>query len=315
MGCWNKTCGLTTLPIMSGERTYVFVLERVKEITDHCYSTHLYSPLLLPFESTYNDYGGGEDSGGPAFQLIMDAIKRQLVEMPVGENQYHDIAVSREAWGEELFFESIHEDRLRVNYRHDGGSEVSFVMMRKDVIDDLLETYEFEEYVGEGKGTRGYKNSYERYRFADLVAGIDPLLDAAERIMKEEKWGWPRLDMVVFRYLEEPNTKNRAAAWLRNDESYRYSSIVMVRSHIVELLKQGDRETARELLIEHLKAMFVNTFMEITRKSWIPGSNEGSQQEDFKPYRALISAMNKAMDARDSRYAEEYGDDDGDEDA
>lgn len=28
MGSWNKTCGLTNLPIMCGEKTYVFVLER-----------------------------------------------------------------------------------------------------------------------------------------------------------------------------------------------------------------------------------------------------------------------------------------------
>ncbi len=315
MGCWNKTCGLTNLPIMRGERTYVFVLERVKEITDHCYSTHLYRPLLLPFVSTYDDYGGGEDSKGTAFTVVMDAIKQRLVEMPLGENQYHDIAVTRDEWGEQLFFESVHENRLRVKYRHDGESEVTFVMMRKDVVDDLLDTYEFEEYAGEGKGTHGYKNSYERYRFADLVASIDPMLDAAERIMKELGWDWPRLDMVMFRFLEEPDTKNRTATWLRHDEGYRYSSIVQVRSHIVELLRQGDRATARELLIEHLKAMFVNTFMEITRKSWIPGSNEGSQQEDFRPYRALMASMNKAMVARDARYAaEDYGDEDEDED-
>ena len=309
MGCWNKTCGLTNLPIMSGEQTYVFVLERVKDITDHCYSTHLYRPLLLPFVSTYDDYGGGEDSMGAAFSVVMNGIKAVLVEMPMGENEYHDIAVTREEWGETLFFESVHEQRLRVKHGHHGETEVTFVMMRKDVVDDLLDTYKFEDYVGEDKGTHGYKNSYERYRFADLVAGVDPLLDAADRIMNEMGWAWPRLDMLVFRLLEEPGIKNRAATWLRHDESYRYSSIVAVRSHVVELLKQGDRATARELLIEHLKAMFVNTFMEMTRKSWIPGSNEGSQRQEFEPYRALMASMNKVMVARDAEYGDQDCDD------
>jgi hypothetical protein len=310
MGCWNKTCGLTNLPIMAGDETYVFVLERVKEILDHCYSTHLYRPLLLPFVSTYDDYGGGEDSKGAAFTVVMDGIKEVLVEMPQGENQYHDIAVTRDEWGEQLFFESVHEKRLRVKHGYHGETEVTFVMMRKDVVDNLLDTYEFEEYVGENEGTHGYKNSYERYRFADLVAGVDPLLEAIGRIMKEDEWRWPRMDMAVSRYLAEPGVRNRTATWLRHDESYRYSSIVMVRSHIVELVAKGELATARELLIEHLKAMFVNTFMEITRKSWIPGSNEGSQQEDFKPYRALMASMNKAMAARDAK----YGDEDCDED-
>lgn len=78
----------------------------------------------------------------------------------------------------------------------------------------------------------------------------------------------------------------------------------------MELLMKGDRDLARDLMVEHLKGMFVNTFMEITRKSWIPGGQEGSQQQEYDPYRALMASMNKVMDARDSRYAAEDGDDD-----
>lgn len=314
MGCWNKTCGLTNLPIMSGEKTYVFVLERVKEIQDHCYSTHLYRPLLLPFVSTYNDYGGGEDSQGSAFVAVMEGIKRCLVEMPLGENKYHDIAVNKDAWDEELFFQSVHENRLRVKYGYDGETEVGFVMMRKDVVDDLVNNYEFEEYLGEGKGSTGWKNSYERYRFADVLNDVDAFVDAAMRIMKEEGWKWPRMDMIAFRRQEEPGVRNRVAEWLRHDLGYRYSSIVRIRDHIIELLVEGDRDLACELLIEHLRGMFVNTFMEITRKSWIPGSQEGSQGQEYAPYRALMASMNRVMDARDAEYADEYGDGDEEDD-
>lgn len=313
MGCWNKTCGLTNLPIMCDEKTYVFVLERAKEIHNHCYSTHLYRPLLLPFISTYNDYGAGEDSEGVALPVIMDGLKKHLVEMPVGENKYHDIAVSRDAWNEELFFESVHERRLRVNYRHDGETEVEFVMMRKDVVDDLLDTYEFEEYLGEGKGTCGYKNCYERYRFADLVRDVDLLLDSSIRTMKEMDWKWPRLDMVVFAYQEKNGERNRAANWLRHDLGYRFSGIVQIRDHITELLMKGDRDLARDLMVEHLKGMFVNTFMEITRKSWIPGSQEGSQGQEYEPYRSLIASMNRVIAARDAEYGDQDCDDENDD--
>ena len=103
MGCWNKTCGLTNLHITAGQKAYVFVLEKRDDDNDsHCYSTHLYRPLLLPFETTYNDYGGGEDSTGVAFPLIMEGIKQRLHEMELGENEYHDIAVTKEAFGEEV---------------------------------------------------------------------------------------------------------------------------------------------------------------------------------------------------------------------
>lgn len=312
MGCWNKTCGLTNLPIMSGEKTYVFVLERVKKINDNCYSTHLYRPLLLPFVSTYNDYGAGENSEGAALPVIMDALKELLVEIPQGENEYHDIAVSKDKWDEDLFFESIHEHRLRVNYRHDGETEVEFVMMRQDVVDNLLNSYEFEEYLREGKGTHGWKNSYMRYRFADLVLDIDPLLDSVIKIMEEMQWKWPRLDMVVFSHQQKQGDHNLAASWLGHDLGYRFSSIVQIRDHIVELLINGQRELARELLIDHLKGMFVNSFMEMTRKSWIPGGHEGSQSQEYEPYRALMAAMNRVMDERDARYAAENGEDEDD---
>jgi len=45
--------------------------------------------------------------------------------------------------------------------------------------------------------------------------------------------------------------------------------------------------------------------MEITRKSWIPGSNEGSQSQEYEPYRVLMAAMNKVMAARDAEYGNE----------
>lgn len=302
MGCWNKTCGLTNLPIRSGERTYVFILERQKQIDDHCYATHLYRPLLLPFESTYNDYGGGEHSAGAAYPMIMDAIKQHLVEMPLGENEYHDIAVSKADWSEELFFNSVHEHRLRVHYSYQGETEVEFVMMRQDVVDDLIQTYEFNEYVGEHKGHTGYNNSYTCYTFVDVLNSVDAFLDAAMHTMKDQAWTWPRMDMVAFRMLEA-DSKKLAAKWLRNELGYRFSSMVPVRDLIMEMLAKGDgraREAAGELLITHLRGVFVNTFIEITRKSWIPGGHEGSQSEDPAPYRALIASMNKVMDARDA---------------
>lgn len=88
MGCWNKTCGLSNLHIFGSDPVYVFVLESERD-DSNCYTTSLFKPLLLPFESEYNDYGGGEDSGVPAFDLIMTSLKDQLVELEIGDNQYH----------------------------------------------------------------------------------------------------------------------------------------------------------------------------------------------------------------------------------
>ena len=300
MGCWNKTCGLTNLPIMHGEKTYVFVLERVAHPTDNCYSTHLYRPLLLPFVSTYNDYGGGEDSEGAALDLIMESIKKNLVEIPLGENKYHDIAVTREAWGEELFFEAVHENRLQIN-TYQGPADVTFVMMRRDIVDDLMACYEFQVYVGSNQGTCGYNNSYEKYKVANVIDDIDAFFDHIIRMQQESKRSWLEMGMIARRYHVD-KIPNRVAQWVQHDMSYRYSSVVHVREYVMALLLSGNREQARKIMVDHVRGLFVETFMEATRKTWIPGGFEGSQAQDYDPYRALLGSMTKVMDARDAEY-------------
>lgn len=290
---------------MHGEKTYVFLLERKKEIDSHCHASHLYRPLLLPFVSAYNDYGDGENSEGVAFPLIMKALKTQLIEMPVGKNEYHDIAVTRDAWNEALLFESMRENRLRVPDYYGEPSEVDFVMMRQDVVDDLTKTYQFEEYLGEGQGTHGWKNSYQYYGFDDIIADVDPLLEAIVRIMQEKNWPFPEMGMLTSAYLDEPGACNRAAKWLRHDSSYQFFQLVRTRGLVIELLIDGQKDRARELLIEHLRGMFVNIFMELTRRSWIPGGQEGSQQQDHRPYRALMDSMDRSIKAYQAKWEEE----------
>jgi hypothetical protein len=53
--------------------------------------------------------------------------------------------------------------------------------------------------------------------------------------------------------------------------------------------------------------MFIDSFMEVTRKSWIPAGHEGSQAQENDEYRLLIGAMTKVMDAEDAYYKEQCG--------
>jgi hypothetical protein len=261
-------------------------MEQVNSVEDHCYSTHLYRPVLLPFESTYNDYGGGEDSSGIGFDLIMAGLKKSLIEMPIGENQYHDIAVTKAAFDEELFFESVHERRLKTTDDYGKPQNIGFVMMRKDLVDAILDTYVIEEYVGPDKGTTGYKNSYITYKFADLIADIPMLISA----LKDSCDG--RYDMMGMGSIVVPSTIDaHLRAWLRNNESYRFSSLIYINELLVDMLEAGDDQRVLELLTEHVKSLFINNFMEITRKSWMPQCGEGSQYQDPAPYRVLMAAM------------------------
>lgn len=313
MGCWNKTCGLTNLHIKAGDKAYVFVLEKRDDDNDgHCYSTHLYKPLLLPFETTYNDYGGGEDSTGPGFPFIMDGIKRCLHEVEPGDNQYHDIAVKKDEFNEELFFEAVHEGRLFREGNFSSPVKLEYVMFRKDIVDDILENRVIEKYVGSGKGTGGYDNNYVYYKFADIVADILPMLqEIVEMSIKAKETGNDYKLFGGLEYMFEYDHPNLAAKWLRGGDSYRFSRIVDMNRVLTAVLTGDDVEASvlklEALITEELKGRFIDSLMEVTRRSWIPQSGEGSQCAENDEYRLINAAMARAMDAEDAYYRELNG--------
>lgn len=301
MGCWNKSCILSNLHITSGTDVYVFVMEKNKEINSLCYSTAFYSPLLLPFESKYNDYGGGEESSGPAFNHIMKAIKDQLVEMEVGENQYHDIAVTKEGFGETMFFDAVHECRLKVK-SWNNVKDVTFGMMRKDVVDYILTNWVQEIYIGEGKGTTGWGNSYSSLVFADILVDVPDYIN--QLALKLDNNPDDLLRSLGFEYMCSLACANKVAQYIRTD-SYRYSHIIRVQELIIELVKSGNITEATSILTEYLRGVYIDTYMDSVRKSWIPGAHEGSQSQEHGGYRVLIDAMTAVLDLEKAEWDED----------
>lgn len=309
MGCWNKTCGLSNLHITAGTPVYVFVLERNKTY-DPCYATGLFSPVLLPFESVYDDYGGGEDSSGVALPFVMKGLKDQLVEFELGENQYHDIAVKKEGFTDKLFFEACHEDRMQIQGRFDKEpTQVYFTMMRKDIVDSILETRVIEDYVGEGKGTHGHGNNYIRYKFADITASVRPLIERLlEDISKSEN---EYIRFAIFDSMHKYRNEFHAAKYLSYD-NHRYSRIVDVKHLASRVLEIGTVESINKLeglLIENLKAVFIDSFMHSARKTWVPGGHEGSQSSSGGALRLLAKVTIDALDRERAEWMADMGED------
>jgi hypothetical protein len=310
MGSWNKTCGLSNLHIHSGTPVYVFVLERNKTY-DPCYSTGLFSPLLVPFESVYDDYGGGEDSSGVALDFVMYGLKKNLVEMEVGENEYHDIEVKKEGFTPEKFFEAVHEDRMQIQGRFSAEpTQVYFTMMRKDVVDTILATREIEDYVGDNKGTIakwGDSKDYIRYKFADIAASIRPMLERLMKDLEGDEFG----HFHIFDRLHNYRDDFLAARWI-NGDSHRYSRIVDVRMMAGEALKRGTVEAINKieaLLVEYLKGIYIDGFMSSARKSWIPGGHEGSQSTSGGALRLLAKATIDVLDKEKAEWLADMGED------
>lgn len=324
MGCWNKTCGLSRLHIYAGDPVYVFVLEQNAINDDRCYTTALFSPLLLPFEADYNDYGGGENERGIALPYVMDGLARKLIEVEQGENKYHDIPVKREGFGAEQFFEAVHEGRLSVPNWKRAPTAVDFVMVRQDVVHRLMNTWEREAYVGEGRGTCGWDNNYIKYTFQDVLADVDPFLDKIQTVLdgevdldgfedvpeeKRESIKRLRIRMSFYEGLgsvyEWKDRHQNKVSWYMTRDGSRYSRLVDSDELILEAMQNGNREFAREMLVCKLTGAFVDHFYSATRNIWTPGCHEGSQASDHDGYRALADTLVWALDEEKKRWDED----------
>lgn len=306
MGCWEKTCGLSNLPISVGERVYVFVVVESPsyERKTACYSDYLYSPVLIPFQSDYNDYGGGESSAGVALPIIMEAIKEHMVEKELGENKFHDIAVKREGFDEGVFFEAVHEDRLEIS-TEEGPSKVKFVMMRKSIVDKILEDWE----IGEFEGFVGNQPVYKRYKFKDVVDTVDDLVneiknrnDGMKRDAEEYK------DNPSYQSIKDliwsSNTllwcdsSTLAGEWMQKlTHGFHFrNGLLDVKKVVSDMFKEEKYDSVKPLIVECIRGLFLDRFMNSTRRIWVPPCGEGSQTLAYKAHRVLVSAMLSEID-------------------
>lgn len=299
MGCWNKTCGLSNLHIYAGTPVYVFVLEQ-QSSHERCYSTAFWRPVIFPFMSVYDDYGGGEHSS-PMINHVLEGLKKAMIEIPAGENEYHDIAVSRDALDERLFFEAVHEGRLLTADRYSSGTQltVDFTMFRKDVVDDILENWTREHYVGDGKGTVGWDNNYIPYNFADVLADVPAFVDRIEAEVSRDDYR-PCLQTVF-----EWNDPNKVSWFLRFDGGIRSPAWARPADIITELIRWGSRTETELFVIECLKGAYLDSFLTDTRKVWMPGGHEGSQSSDQTGYRVLCKAIVDALDREQAELEDE----------
>jgi hypothetical protein len=63
MGCWNGTCMISNLPIISGEKVKLIILRkaisstRIFNSSAYVYSHDIFTPSFFPLSGVYNDYG------------------------------------------------------------------------------------------------------------------------------------------------------------------------------------------------------------------------------------------------------------------
>ena len=329
MGSWNNTCGLTNLPIISGEAVYVFPVkeEDLSDYRSHCETGALYKPVLTPFEAVYNDYGAGEDCSGVALDLFVNGLKDRMVELEQGENEYHDIPVVKEGFDIDTFFETVHEDRMFVKGWGKKNQAVYFAMVRKDVVDQLWTDWKFDVYVGDGKATDpndAYERNMTYARLADMIPAYVDRCVAAYNMppapkerpddMSDDVWEFmnspeyrrlarqfaqqimPKEDTILYRYLRHLEFNNH---W----DAFDFKHAMECAADV------DDRVKMVELLRLALLGCMVDGMMGSTRRIWLPAMHMGSQSEEYDAYRILNKISTDVIDAREAYFNEDYEDD------
>lgn len=319
MGSWNNTCALTNLPIHSGEAVYVFPVKEkdLSKYRSHCYSTALYKPMLIPFEAKYNDYGAGEECTGIALDLFVEEMRRELVELEVGENQYHDIAVKKDEFDIDKFFEAVHEDRLFVGGWAESNRPVYFAMVRKDVADRMWNEWTFDKWKGsKGEVPAGFESDQyyiKNVTYAKIATLISKYLALISENIKELSDSEINIDRYIRRNLL--NRDDVAEQFLlggifRCFENHEFWDLLNTRECIVNHIMNGDLDKAEEFIRSAMMGVMINSMMESTRRIWTPVMHMGSQSEEHAEYRLLHQLANDVMDARDSKYQDDDGEDD-----
>lgn len=299
MGCYNKTCGLSNLPIYSGDEVYVFILEENSNKTDRCYTTAFWLPSLLPFYSKYNDYGDGEESSGAGLPILMNHLKHVIVEVSSDAND-KSAEVKRESFDVDKFFESVHEGRLAVNHWANESSQIDYVMFRKDVVDYILEHNVVQEYVGPDKGNTGWNSAYIDTTFSDILNDVDWFLDRMYTRLKEDKFFFHErlIDMSSGTHID----RHLGRHGLREYQQ----SVTFRLSEIANLARRDmHRDDIKAVLIDFLKGSYINYFMDRTRRHWAPGCHEGSQSGINPEYEVLIAATENSIKTIEKEFGED----------
>jgi hypothetical protein len=116
MGSFASTCCVSGLPIEYGDEVRWLLLTENPYFDGGfvCEATGRWSPRTWPIKARYNDYGSIEHyEEGPMLDVIMKGFQKDLVEVGVGDNSFHDVAAKRDMPFTDLL-EAVWEGRMRV---------------------------------------------------------------------------------------------------------------------------------------------------------------------------------------------------------
>lgn len=274
MGCWNGTCMISNLPIIVGEKVKLVFLhtpygnfdEKLKKPA-YCYPNDIFHPGTLALDAEYDNYGGVEN--------IEEGINLNLIENYF-KTTYSKIILNDEVFVEFTIYniiEGIKGGDLMVLYEDDNKwrrPNLNFVMIRKDVWDNIVKEYSPEFWNDDSKNNK------------DIYITVKEWVD--KKIKKSKSFSMAGYAGGNIMFLRE------------------FYDGFISRCYDKKI---DNRMTNEEIdnHINYIKNLFteftiIDSFISITRKGWMITSGAGSQSSEWENYKLLNKIIDNICDEK-----------------
>lgn len=322
MGSWNKTCGLTNLPIFADEEIVWFLLVQSPTVEARSsYANGQWELIPVPIYGVYDDYGFIEPAEGQDWklELFQKHFEKSLVKMNDGG---YDENVSNPFETFESLNNSLRNDSFAVkqtSFANNTRTEVKCLFgdffIHKATFDELTSKYQRpwgdEVYTREQIET----NLEKFYQWKDeKAAEYNKLLEANPADMNTrvklyelnrgcmhdgELEAFTAMLDSTAKYSHHYCGSNVVHYWVGDSGS---EIGYLTRCFISFLNKYGDRDCVLPVK-EQVDVALLNSVMNGLRKQYTPCGHEGSQYGMWE----LHDQFARTYQQRIKDYAEKYG--------
>ena len=317
MGCWNETCGVTQMPIMSGDPVALLLLDRMADIypdthkdAGHCYPADIWAPIGTPIYGAYNDYGSLEDIQEDwNTKFLIERLKTGIAEKPAGNSTVHDLAVVAADLTVDHLLELIHESRVTIRengirFLPSGGAQgtnveqrIGFMMVHRPIWDLLTSKIDnwgsvtaLSQIIEEGIDY--YENSLTKIKETGVGADAFEVATILLRLREHLESKNGRLNRFC-------TIGDGSRTCLR---AYRDRLHDLIEAHAIT----GERDTNVATMIEEMaRFMSFDVNMLRLRKTYMPQAGKGSQDQSYDLIREIHSVCEDIMRENEREWGDE----------
>lgn len=280
MGCWNGTCMISNLPILSGEKVKLVFLHRPYKDESiyksaYCYPNGIFHPGAFALDGEYNDYGSVENIIEDLnFTLINKYFKDKYKKIKVEKEELskfdlYNIIEGIERGSLELF------DKEWLNKK----SHYNFVMIREDIWNNICKEHK----------TEFWKEKEDQI-------GKDDYYQTAQEWVNKKFQKYKKYKENIF---------------TRNSELLSFSNPLDMGGYAggTNMFMQSLYFSKLDDSLDYFQKLFtesviIDSFLGATRKGWMIVSGAGSQSSEWESYKLLNKIVENICNKQLTEYEE-----------